>query len=542
MRLLALALLLSALNVQPSSGSELSVDKRTLTMDDRLSISLALDGPFTDLDDVAIPLQNLTIESGPSSRVEYSWVNGNAAYRKTLVYIARAKAPGAALVGPLVLHGKNGAVETLAPLSVQVVPDTTGGSNDPLTIARELVSTHRDPIFVVAAADKGEAFVGEPIIVTWMLYNATSLQRFGINDLPRLDDFWVEEIPIRDPSPELVTLGELQMQRVPIRRAAIYPLRSGTLTVGSLSITAETVRRIGMDRFGIPLEGMLAEIDRRAPELAITSRPLPPGPPVSAVGDVTLACEALPKTTSGPIALTAAMTGRANLRAATAPAFEHPVDGSVRLMDAGVSVDRRSDDVVMTRRWRYVIFPARSGRLTIPALEAIELMPSGERRTLRCAVQTIEAAASIPPAMVRGDAARQIETTERARQVWPWVAGGLGALFVLGGALRRLRHARAERAEVRVILRPAPAETREALHAWLAARGLDPGALLLERSDRGDAVRALHSLLDATERDRIVFSTAEARHRIRDVVETCAMHERMAQSKTQSSFKQEKNP
>src|SRR5258708_6199279 len=301
MRPLALALLLAVVGIQPSSASELSVDKRTLTMDDRLSISLALDGPFTDLDDVAIPLQNLVIEGGPSSSVEYTWVNGSSTYRKTLVYIARAKAPGAALVGPLVLHGKNGAVETLAPLSVQVMPDTTGGSNDPLTIARELVASHRDLIFVVAAADKGEAFVGEPIIVTWTLYNATSLQRFGINDLPRLDDFWVEEIPIRDPSPEDVTLGELRMQRVPIRRAAIYPLRSGTLTVGSLSITAETVRRIGMDRFGIPLEGMLAEIDRPAPGLAIFAPPLPPRPPVSAVGDPTLPFHPPPNTTIAPI-------------------------------------------------------------------------------------------------------------------------------------------------------------------------------------------------------------------------------------------------
>ena len=229
------------------------------------------------------------------------------------------------------------------------------------------------------------------------------------------------------------------------------------------------------------------------------------------------------------------MTGRANLRAATAPAFEHPVDGSVRLVDAGVSVDRRSDDVVMTRRWRYVIFPARSGRLTIPPLEATVLTPSGERRTLRCAVQTIEAVASIPPVVARGDAAREVETTERTRPAWPWVVGGLGALFVLGGALRRLRRTREWRAEVRAILRPAPAETREALHAWLAGRGLDPGALVLERSDRGDAVRALHSLLDAAERDRIVFSAAEARRRIRDVVETCAVPERMAQSKNQSS-------
>jgi hypothetical protein len=509
-------------------------------MDDRLSISLVLDGPFAGLDEVEIPLQNLTIEGGPSSRVEYSWVNGTSSYRRVLGYVARAKAPGAALVGPLVLHGKNSAVETLPPLSVQVMPDITSGSNDPLTIVRELLSTHRDPIFIVVSTSKTEAFVGEPIIVTWTLYNATPVQRVGLEELPRLEDFWVEEIPLRDPTPETVTLDEAQVQRVPVRRAALYPLRAGTLTIGSLGITAETVRRIGMDRFGIPLEGLLTEIDRRSPQIVIDARPLPPGPDVSAVGDVTLACDPLPKTSSGPVTVTAAMAGRANLRGAVAPAFEHPLDGNVQRVDAGVSIDRLSDEVVMTRRWRYLIFPARSGRLTIPPLTVSVLTPAGERRTLRCAAQTIDATASIPAASARA-AVPGAATGVRAREVWPWLAGGVVALLLLWAATQRMGRARARRAQVQAILRPDPAETRQALHAWLFAAGLDPAAVLVERSDRGDALRALNSLLDSAERDRISVSSSEARRRIADVVETCSGHARMAQSlKQPSSQEQEK--
>jgi hypothetical protein len=531
-------LLLSAACALSAAASELTVDRRTVTMDDRLSISLVLDGPFAELDDVDIPLQNLTIESGPSSRSEFAWVNGTSSYRRVLAYVARAKAPGAALVGPLVLHGKNGAVETLPPLSVQVMPDITSGSDDPLTIVRELVSTHRDPIFVVVSVSRTEAFVGEPIIVTWTLYNATSVQRFGLDELPRLDDFWVEEIPLRDPTPETVMLGELQVQRVPIRRAALYPLRPGTLTIGSLGITAEAVHRLGMDRFGIPLEGMLTEIDRRSPQLVIDARPLPPGPDVSAVGDVTLACDPLPKTSSGPVAVTATMTGRANLRGAIAPAFEHPVDGNVQRVDAGVSIDRRSDDVVMTRRWRYLIFPARSGRLTIPPLAVRVLTPAGERRVLRCNAQTIDAAASAP-AVSAGVTVPGVATGGRAREVWPWLAGGVVVLLMLGAAARRMGQSRARRAEVQAILRREPAETRQAMQAWLAAAGLDAGAVLVERSDRGDALRALSSLLDSAERDRIMFSAAEARRRIAEVVETCSGQARMAQSLKQSSSQEQ---
>jgi hypothetical protein len=195
-----------------------------------------------------------------------------------------------------------------------------------------------------------------------MLYNATSLQRYGIDDVAHLDDFWVEEIPLREKEPELVMVGELRMQRVPIRRAVLYPLHSGRLAIGSMSINAKAIRRVGKDRFGIPYEGMLVEINRRSPLIAVNARPIPAGPPVSAVGDVTLQCDPLPASASGPVTLHVSMSGIANLRSAPAPAFETLLDGSVQVVDAGFSVDRRTDDAVATRRWRYVIFPAHSGR------------------------------------------------------------------------------------------------------------------------------------------------------------------------------------
>jgi hypothetical protein len=534
-----------------ADASQLIVDRRTLTLDDHLTISLILDGPFTDLGDVTIPLQNLELQGDASSRVEFSWVNGTATYRRTLVYIAKAKAPGTAIVGPLVLHGKKGAVETLGQVVVQVLPDVSAGS-DPVTIARELVATQRDPIFIVATADKTEAFVGQAITVTWMLYNATSLQRYGIDDVAHLDDFWVEEIPLREREPEAVIVGELRMQRVPIRRAVLYPLHSGRLVIGSMSINAEAIRRVGNDRFGIPYEGMLVEINRRSPQIVVNARPMPAGPPVSAVGDVVLQCDALPASATGPVTLRASMSGIANLRSAPAPAFETPLDGSVQVVDAGFSVDRRTDDAVATRRWRYVIFPARSGRLVVPPLTTTILTPAGERRTLRCESQTILAAAGSQPAAAANESTPLAATTARAVRVWPWIAGGLGVLLIAGLAaalaIPRIRRLRVRRREVRRILgrdRTAAGETeaatagaadtatriRDALNAWLVLRGLDPAVLLGEASDRGDALRAALSLLDAAGRDRIAWDAREVRRRLRDVVETCAPDARMAQSR-----------
>jgi hypothetical protein len=490
------------------------VDRRSLTLDDVLSITLTLTGAQTGIDDVDIPVQNLTLDGEPSERSEITFVNGAGSYRKIYRWTAKPKAPGPALVGPVVLKGKNGADETLAPIALQVLPDVTGGSNDPLTILRELVATHRDPVFLVVDVDKTSAFTGQQIIVTWMLYNGTSLRRYGIEDIPQLDDFWVEEIPLRGVTAEVVELDGIRLQRAPVRRAALYPLRPGTLAIGPLAINAEAIKRVGADRFGLPYEGMLVEILRRSPRVAIEARPLPPGPPVSAVGDVTLSCSPLPKSVAGPVAVHAVMQGAANLRAAAAPAFERPVDGTVQVVDAGFTVERRAAGAPMSRRWRYVIFPTRPGPLTIPPLTATILTAAGERRTLRCEESTLLSTAAEQPAVHQGAEPVRVVVERRFEQVAPWLALALGLLTAGALGYARARRAWRLRAATRALLRATPADTRDAVDAWLAQRGFVVSGLLQEPSDRGDAVRALHSLVD----DRIEAAPREVRRRVAEVV------------------------
>src|SRR5437879_10159374 len=134
----------------PAIASDLQVDKRTLSTDDAITITLTLTDAFASAENVQLPLQNLRIDGSPSVSSELSWINGQSSRRKVLRYVAHPIHAGAALVGPLTLRGANGEIETLAPLSIQVLPDLAAGSNDPIRILHELVATGRDPIFVVA--------------------------------------------------------------------------------------------------------------------------------------------------------------------------------------------------------------------------------------------------------------------------------------------------------------------------------------------------------------------------------------------------------
>jgi hypothetical protein len=509
-----LLLLLAA----PILASDLQVDKRTLSIDDSLTLTITLTDAFASADNIQLPLQNLVIDGSPSVSSEFSWVNGQSTRRKVFRYSVHPRGPGAALIGPVTLRGDAGQVETLAPVSIQVLPDLTAGSNDPVRILHELLATERDPIFIVAEADKTSAFVGEQVIVTWTVYNAANVQHYGLGEIPKFADFWTEELDVRGDTLEQVVVGGVPMQRLVVRRVALFPLRSGALTVEPMSIEAQTVKRSDTGNLFGMFEGTVVDVHRRSAPLTIDARPIPPGPPVAAVGDLSLQCQTPVQKNGGPVSIDVLLNGGANLRAASPPAFATTLDGSVQIAERGVNVSR-GKDAVMTRRWRFLIFPASSGMFVVPPLATTILTPAGMRRELRCSQRTliVEAAgasANPPPVSVQPRDAR----LEAARRSLPLL--GIVALILIGIATfsPRAQHALRVRRDTRLLLRERPAETRIAVDEWLVARGADLAALVREPSDQGDSYRALRSLLDAAERDRLLVEPAEIRARLRELV------------------------
>jgi len=382
------------------------------------------------------------------------------------------------------------------------------------------VATNREPIFLVAQADKTSVYTGEEVVVTWTLYNGASVQQYAIGEIPKLEDFWTEELHTNGDQPQQVVLGGVVLQRVAVRRAALFPLRSGPLLVGSMGIDASMMKRMsGGDPFGL-FEGIVTDVHRRSAPLAIEVRPMPPGAAIAAVGDATLQCGAPMQRNGGPLSMDVTLSGRANLRAATPPQWQTPIAGTVQINSGRVVVDRSRGDATMTRNWRYLIFPAHSGAFTVPMLAATVLTPMGTRKQLRCEAQTlnVEAASAEDRRPRLSSKARRFD----AAAILPWAAGALAILLLVALTIPRLRRSRRLRSEVRLLVQPSPDATRAAVDDHLLQRGIDPVALLRERSDRGDAYRSLRSLLDAAKRDRFETTPREIADRIRDVLAAAA--------------------
>ena len=503
----------------PATANELSADRRTLLLTDSVTITLVLTGSFAKLDDVRVPVQNLTIEAGPAAASnEFGWSNAGMMRRKVLRWTAYPLRAGAALVGPLTLRAPDGQVETLPPVSIQILPDPAAGTNDPQRIMRELVADQRSPVFIIAEADRSEVMVGEEVVVTWTLYSATMVQKCEIGDPPRLADFWSEELDVSGEQPVELTVGGVRAQKLVIRRVALFPLRSGALSIDPMPISATALRRTDTsDRAG-DYEGEIVVVHWQSAAVPLEVRPLHPGPSVDLVGDADLQCSAPQQANGGPVTLDVVLQGRANLRAAKPPQFAQPVEGSVQIADRPLTVQRGRGEARMARRWRYLIFPEANGALVIPPLRETVLTPAGERQELRCVQRMVMVSAAEPPQPAAATPAAK--RSEAARRALPWAGAIALALVALAIAVPPIERGRLARRESRGLLRPTAAETRAAVEAWLAERGIDPLSLLREASDRGDAWRAVRSLLDALEHERVEAQPREVRRRVRELVET----------------------
>ncbi len=500
-------------------ANDLSVDRHTVRVGESITITLSLENAFATVDLTDMPGRNLLISPTPSVNSEFSWINGTTVRRKVFRFLARAVAPGPAQVGPLTITLPDGERASFPAISLQILPDRAALSNDPVTVLRELLATGRDPFFVVAEADKSDALVGEQVVVTWWLYNAAAVQEWQIGSVPKLAEFWVEEVDVRSAQPVQAFVGDYSMQRMPIRRVALYPLKSGELPVGSMEVEAAVMRRTDEGPFGV-FEGNVVDVSFSSAPLTVQVHPLPAGAP-SLVGDLTLNCTPPRQKNGGPVLIDATLSGRGNIRSAPVPRFDSSPAAGVQVVDRGTSLEQ---GVVpsMTRRWQFLLFPDQAGKLAIPALAVKTFSPSAmQDHTLRCGATTLAVSSfdrRPSPAQPSPAQLRQSANWWRAGVIAIVAAAVLLLAVVIARALMRRRR---ESQRVRQLIGDgSPARIREAVHERLGSLGIDIALLMREPTERGDAYRALRSLLDALEHERMSVAASEVRRRVRDLFES----------------------
>jgi hypothetical protein len=481
-------------------ASEIQVPSTRVRVDEPFRIAVALEGEEASVDDVELPLTNLEIDSGPSVSSQYQWMNGVASRKKTFTWLVHALAPGTATAGPVVIR-HDGGTTTLPAVSVEAVPDVAITTTDPSELLTAYAAAGREQVGLVAELSNPQPIVGQQTIVTWYLYTAESLRDVRVASPPQLAGFWTEELPVLNEDGELVTLaGGVAARKIPIRRVALFPLASGSVTVPPLEVAIEILQRIDdlSGRFGM-FEARVAEIRRKSQPVSLTVRPSPSGEGL-AVGRFSIGCSPPKLPQQGPVSFEVAVMGDGNLRAAIPPQLASRVDAEVSIQDVRTEVERSPAGARLRRTWRFLIYPHRSGSLTVPPVLFRFVDPSknavGESR---CGGVTVNVRQASLPSTGAEQARRSTGSADRGDLIAIVAGVGLLALtvFLFTGVIR----SRKRRQVARSLVAESARETRHRLDEHLASLGVDP-LQLRPGSAAAEEFRAVMVLLELHERER----------------------------------------
>ncbi len=258
-----------------------------------------------------------------------------------------------------------------------------------------------DDIFIRTEISNTTPFRGEQVIVSYKLYTRLSVQRYNIERLPGFQGLWTENItPSGQPVITQEQVNGHFYQVAEIRRMAVFPQRSGNITIDAMDV--ETLVRLPADdrrRPGSIFDDFFggSPFDRhrtishqvRAEPVVLNVQPLPAeGQPDDFTGlvgqfELEASLDSRSIDVNDAATLQVTLSGEGNIRMAELPDFSFPQQLDV--FDPQVA-----DDIHITRSgirgsmiFDYVIIARTTGTFDIPATRVSYFDP--EQRAYRTA-------------------------------------------------------------------------------------------------------------------------------------------------------------
>tara|TARA_R110002050_G_scaffold16719_2_gene50563 strand:- start:25307 stop:27085 length:1779 start_codon:yes stop_codon:yes gene_type:complete len=227
---------------------EMSVSKDKLGMNERLRVDFSMN---RDGDNFNPPdFNGFRVLMGPAQSIRNSWVNGVRSYSKIYSYTLSPTERGTLTIGQatIVVDGK-----TYKSLTKEI--EVTAAVEDP-NAPPTAESVADDNLHLVAEVSKANPFLNEAVSVVYKLYvgNSINVTNFRPLDNPKYNNFWSQDMPVKQYSAQEGTYDGKPYRYVILKRVVLYPQKTGELDIEPLSLDVSvevpTSRR---DFFGRPL-------------------------------------------------------------------------------------------------------------------------------------------------------------------------------------------------------------------------------------------------------------------------------------------------
>ncbi len=376
-----IALLMMVLPVMGSAQDDITItastNERSVKRGDRFALSIEIKGSnFRNVTRPTLPgIPGVVLQSAqPSTSTNYSFVNGVASRSYTFTYTYQADRVGSV---------------TIPTFSVSV------DGRDYLTNSFSITVTERDAadaatspeLYVRMELSKTRPVVGEQILAELVLYYKPTIDitQFVVANSWRTDGYWKESLGDGSPpvAEQVVLRGE-RYRRAVLAKHALFPNRSGELTIGEQPVTL-TVRTAGryQDPFNVFFGNQrTVDLTTDATPLRIRSLPEPEtGTSINAVGDFQIT-----RRVSNPVVsvgeaieLITEISGTGNLALIAKPQFQLPEGFETYQPSEDLKLAPTANALTGTRTFRDVIIARRGGSYTLPAAEIAVFNPDRNR-------------------------------------------------------------------------------------------------------------------------------------------------------------------
>lgn len=369
---------------------EASGNRSQVSMDDQLVYTIAVSsGETQNLPMPVLPksFEGFSVISGPNRQTSIQVVNVQMTAVLQIVYVLMPVKKGSFTFPPAKVSYK-GQEYASAPFTVEVVDTPAGGgTTQPGGRAgqpqgaqggQQSAEDAKASIFRLEVS-KNKAFVGEQILLEYVLYTREQIVDLGFKNLPDLTGFWNEDVGQTQIQQSQTTLDGVPYNRLLLKQQVIFPTSAGTKTIEAIALSMQVAVR-GRSRspfddfFNDPFFGgsraQPKYVNSRPVE--ITVMPLPDsGKPAQfsgTVGDYTLKA-GVNKTEvkqGDSVTLTVSVSGRGNIQAIGEPTA--PDMSGLKLYNPTVSKKSAIKNGIVSgqKSFEYILVPSVAGKITVP--------------------------------------------------------------------------------------------------------------------------------------------------------------------------------
>jgi len=341
-------------------------------------------------------LSAFDVYSGPNQSSEINMSGGNISQKINYFYTLAAKKTGKITISPAKIRVANGLIQS-NPVEINVsksaqAPNQTGSASQ-----NTQTNQRAENLFIRAELSKSSCYLGEPVVVTYKVYNRYSMVNLSDVKYPSFNGFYSEEITLdKNGKNSQEVLNGLQYTVVELKKTLLIPQKSGKLEIPPLDVTFLVRERSTPQSIFDQLMGggyRDVEVKGKSQVLNLEVLPLPstgkPADFTGAVGQYSFKIEhgASQLKSGDAFNLKMNIQGKGNLKLVEKPSLQMPAEIEIYDPQEKENLQVNAGGMSGTKTFDYLLIPRAGGSFTLGPFSFTYFDP------LRKSYQTITSAA-----------------------------------------------------------------------------------------------------------------------------------------------------